>query len=432
MVPVEATLGLVDHEHAAIGQLANAADPAERLAEPGSRLQFDHGLRPYAAGRAHHSHDRRKRVAGSHPVPHDPSFQCSAPDSVIPVAAPRLQPRSGRVKFAAAVAPIRDRLNSRESPLRSVRMAVMRSALLWASRNRWLAQKFPRYRFAKVAVRRFMPGTTVDAALDASERFVPAGIGAIFTRLGENLTEFEAATRVVEHYVDVIDRIAQRNVPAQISVKLTQLGLDISEDGATRNLIALAAHAAEKGNIVWVDMEDSSYVDRTIAAFRAALAVHRNVGLCTQSYLFRTEKDLESLLQETCAIRLVKGAYSEPPTVAFAKKSDVDENYVRLARMMLQASKTITDTPRPVMGTHDSAIINRILTAADGEGVARDGLEIHMLYGISTKEQLRLARDGRRVRVLISYGEEWFPWYVRRLAERPANVWFVVRSMFMG
>lgn len=308
-------------------------------------------------------------------------------------------------------------------------MALMRSALLWASRNRWLAQRFPKYRFAQVAVRKFMPGTTVDAALDASERLVPQKIEGVFTRLGENITEMSAASAVVDHYVDVLDRIRDRALPVQISVKLTQLGLDINVDGATRNMCVLAAKAAETGNVVWIDMEDSSYVDRTIGVFRDVLAQYRNIGLCVQAYLHRTRKDLESLLRDTVAIRLVKGAYNEPPTVAFPKKSDVDANYFTLGSMMLDAAKTVTDTPRPVFGTHDIGLIERLGRAATEKGLPTDGYEIHMLYGIRTPEQLRLAASGRHVRVLISYGEEWFPWYVRRLAERPANVWFVVKSM---
>jgi proline dehydrogenase len=309
-------------------------------------------------------------------------------------------------------------------------MALMRSALLWASRNRWLAQNFPRYRFAQAAVRRFMPGTTAEAALDAAAVALPQNIGAIFTRLGENIQQMDEAAGVVAHYDDVLARIAQRSVRAQISVKLTQLGLDISEEGTVANLEKLAASAAEHGNVVWVDMEDSSYVDRTLAVFRDVLARHRNLGLCVQAYLYRTVKDMEALLQHTVAIRLVKGAYSEAANVAYPRKSDVDENYFRLGAMMLEAARHITDTPRPVFGTHDIALLDRLLAVSpNGKGPGHADCEIHMLYGIRTGDQQRLARGGQQVRVLISYGEEWFPWYVRRLAERPANVWFVVKNM---
>jgi proline dehydrogenase len=179
-------------------------------------------------------------------------------------------------------------------------------------------------------------------------------------------------------------------------------------------------------------MEDSSYVDRTIRVFHATLAGHRNIGLCLQSYLHRTQKDLEALLRDTCAIRLVKGAYNEPATVAFPSKSDVDANYFTLARMMLDASASITDSPRPVFGTHDIPLIDRIARTADEIGRPRGGYEFHMLYGIRSADQTRLAAGGHAVRMLVSYGEEWFPWYVRRLAERPANVWFVMRSVIGG
>jgi proline dehydrogenase len=308
-------------------------------------------------------------------------------------------------------------------------MALMRNALLWASRNPWLAQNFPRYRFAKAAVRRFMPGTTAEAAMDAAVRLEPRGIASVFTHLGENLTDMKSADAVVDHYLGVFDRIAERELDGQVSIKLTQLGLDISEDGAIRNLITLAARAAQHGNVLWVDIEDSSYVDRTLAAFRALLAEHRNVGLCLQAYLRRTADDLDALLEQTAAIRLVKGAYLEPPEIAFPEKSDVDESYYRLACRMADAACRFSGSPSPVMGTHDLKLIERITAHADGKGIPRDAWQIHMLYGIRTAEQMRLAEAGHRVRVLVSYGEQWFPWYVRRLAERPANLWFVARSM---
>jgi len=309
-------------------------------------------------------------------------------------------------------------------------MPLMRNALLWASRNPWLAHHFPRYGFAKAAVKRFMPGTDVEAAIEAARQLEPRNVGTIFTRLGENLTDMGAAAAVVEHYVGVLDRITANGVNARISIKLTQLGLDISEDGATRNLLTLVEHAAQSGNTVWVDMEDSSYVDRTLAVFRAALAEHRNVGLCVQSYLRRTRADLEALLDQTAAIRLVKGAYNESADVAFPVKRDVDENFYALACSMIDAAARWPDAPSPVIGTHDIRLIDRVAHYATLNEVPRSAWEIHMLYGIRTADQFRLAAAGHGVRVLVSYGEEWFPWYVRRLAERPANVWFVVRSMF--
>jgi proline dehydrogenase len=308
-------------------------------------------------------------------------------------------------------------------------MALMRSALLWASRNHWLARRFPDYRFAKAAVRRFMPGTTAEAALDATATFRTAGISTVLTRLGENLTELRAADDVFDHYASLIQMISARGADAQISVKLTQLGLDISESAALEHVRKLATLAAPAGNVVWIDMEDSSYVDRTLDLFHAALDNHTNIGLCVQSYLFRSEKDLERILERTAAVRLVKGAYNEPATVAWPAKKDVDENYFRLGRMMLAASRSTPPGPPPAFGTHDATLVQRLARTAEADAIPPSAYEIQMLYGIQSGDQRRLAAAGHRVRVLISYGEDWFPWYVRRLAERPANVWFVVRNM---
>jgi proline dehydrogenase len=275
-----------------------------------------------------------------------------------------------------------------------------------------------------------MPGTTAEAALDASATFEPAGISTVLTRLGENLTELSAADAVHDHYAGVLEMISQRTADAQISVKLTQLGLDISESAALDHVRSLARLAEPAGNVVWIDMEDSSYVDRTLNLFHAALDDHHNIGLCLQSYLFRTEKDLERILERTSAVRLVKGAYNELPDVAWPDRKDVDENYFRLGTMMLASTRSTPSGPPPAFGTHDPVLVRRLAETAQSKGIARDAFEIQMLYGIQSSEQQRLASHGHRVRVLVSYGEDWFPWYVRRLAERPANVWFVVRNMF--
>jgi len=186
--------------------------------------------------------------------------------------------------------------------------------------------------------------------------------------------------------------------------------------------------AADPGELVWVDMESSDYVDRTLEVFRAVREDHQNVGLCLQSYLMRTEQDLEELLPLHPAIRLVKGAYKEPPSVAFPRKTEVDQNFIRLTSQLLRARRE-GRAGRPVIGTHDGRMINEANRMAHELGVDKDAYEIAMLYGIRTAEQERLVRTGHNVRVLISYGSHWFPWYVRRLAERPANVWFVVKQI---
>ncbi|MFP5356113.1 MAG: proline dehydrogenase family protein, partial [Gemmatimonadota bacterium] len=191
----------------------------------------------------------------------------------------------------------------------------------------------------------------------------------------------------------------------------------------------IVARSAEHGKTLWIDMEDSSYVDRTLELYERLKASNDKVGLCIQSYLFRTPADLERLLAIKPAIRLVKGAYAEPADVAFPAKKDTDAQYISLGERLLEAARA--GQAFPVFGTHDMTIVNRLVAKAAALGVAPGQFEVHMLYGIRSAEQRALATQGHAVRCLISYGNNWFPWYMRRLAERPANVWFVVRSAFM-
>jgi len=310
-------------------------------------------------------------------------------------------------------------------------MRPLRNALLWASHNTWLAERVPRYRFARAAVRRFMPGEDLDSALRATQEIQNRQMGTVLTRLGENVTDSAAANDVATHYLHALERVSRDKLDAQISVKLTQLGLDIDPAMAETYVRSIAARAAAVDNVVWIDMESSAYVDRTLALFRSVLADHRNIGLCLQSYLRRTPDDLDSLLPHTAAIRLVKGAYDEPAASAYPRKRDVDAAYLRLAVRLVRAARNRTDTPAPAIATHDLKLLDQIVRTAGTAGVGRDAYEVHMLYGIGAREQQRLADAGHGVRVLISYGEAWFPWYVRRLAERPANIGFVIRSMAM-
>jgi proline dehydrogenase len=310
-------------------------------------------------------------------------------------------------------------------------MRPLRNALLWASHNTWLAERVPRYRFARAAVRRFMPGEDLDSALLATREIQTDHMGTVLTRLGENVTDAAAASDVAAHYLNGLDRVAREKLDAQISVKLTQLGLDIDPAMAETHVRSIAARAAAVDNVVWVDMESSAYVDRTLTLFRSVLADHRNIGLCLQSYLRRTPEDLDALLPHTAAIRLVKGAYDEPAAIAYPRKRDVDAAFLRLAVRLVRAARNRTDTPVPAIATHDLKLLDQIVGTAGTAGVGRDEYEVHMLYGIRAREQARLSAEGHGVRVLISYGEAWFPWYVRRLAERPANIGFVIRSLAM-
>lgn len=308
-------------------------------------------------------------------------------------------------------------------------MSIARSALLRASKSQWLASQMTQRAFARRAVKRFMPGEKLSDALDAAQTLSPAKIGTIITRLGETLTGERNTDEVRDHYISAIAEIVRRKLPTQVSVKPTQLGLDLSVDECVRQIAPIAAAAAAEGQILWIDMEDSTYVDRTLELYEKLKARHDQVGLCLQSYLFRTPKDLERLLAIKPAIRMVKGAYAEPASVAFPLKKDTDAQYLSLGIRLLEAAKD--GGAFPVFGTHDMTLVQQLVAKAAELGVAPGKFEIHMLYGIRAAEQKALAAQGHAVRCLISYGNNWFPWYMRRLAERPANVWFVVRSAFM-
>jgi proline dehydrogenase len=273
-----------------------------------------------------------------------------------------------------------------------------------------------------------MPGEEMGDALAAAGRLQQEGFPTILTYLGENIATEDEAKQVVDHYCLLLGRITEQGLPCHLSVKLTQLGLDLGNDTCLRNLTTIVRKAEETGNFVWIDMEGTGYTDRTLEIFRSIREQHRNAGVCLQSYLHRTEADLNSLLSLTPAVRLVKGAYSEPPDLAFPQKKDVDDNFLQAARILLAVGTH--DGILQGIGTHDRTLIRKIIPMASGMGLPKDHYEFQMLYGIQTEEQQRLKSEGFRVRVLISYGTYWFPWYMRRLAERPANVLFVLKNIF--
>jgi proline dehydrogenase len=307
-------------------------------------------------------------------------------------------------------------------------MALMRSILLAASQNTWLRENAVNYPFVRRSVSRFMPGESLDAAMQAARGLEQKKIASVFTNLGENVKDRSEALQVTEHYIDVLHRIHDSGLQAEISVKLTQLGLDLSPDFCFENLDRLIAQE-RKGAIVWVDMEASSYVDATLDIYKRALGKYPNVGICLQAYLYRTQKDVEALLPLRPSIRLVKGAYKEPPEIAFPKKQDVDENYFTLGAAMM-AAQSAGSCVRAAFGTHDVGLIRRLAGHAAQNGFPKNHFEVQMLYGIQREEQERLAREGYRSAVLVAYGTYWYPWFVRRLAERPANLWFMARNLF--
>jgi proline dehydrogenase len=307
-------------------------------------------------------------------------------------------------------------------------VSVARKILLALSTNAWLRDHATRTAFVRRSVSTFMPGEKLEDAMAAAAAQQKDGIATIFTRLGENLTRAEEAEEVTQHYLDTLDRIQAAGLRAQISVKPTQLGLDLDKEMCFRNLQRLVDRATERGNFVWIDMESSTYVDPTLELFRRTRARSPLVGIAIQAYLHRTGQDVESLLPLGSAIRMVKGAYLESADVAFPQKSDVDENFYKMSCRLLSAEAQQAGCLLH-MATHDPVLVDRLTAFIDAQAVPPAAYEFAMLYGIQRALQQRLVKAGRPVRVLIAYGEYWFAWYMRRLAERPANVWFVVKNL---
>jgi proline dehydrogenase len=308
-------------------------------------------------------------------------------------------------------------------------MGLGRTLLLWGSKNNWMSSNVPRYQFVKRAVKKFMPGETISDAIKAAQALAEQNISSTFTHLGENITEISEAEFVTNHYLDLLDRINEKHMNTEISIKLTQIGFDLSFEKTFEYFGKIANKAKEYGNCVFIDIEDSTYVDKTIEFYKEVKKEHGHIGLCLQAYLYRTMNDINEMIHINPWIRLVKGAYNESEKVAFKKKSMVDENYLKIAEYFLTKQKDGFDI-RIAYGTHDLVIQKEIIKQAEQIGLEKQKLEFQMLFGIKSKEQANLAEMGYNIRTLISYGEFWFPWYMRRLAERPANVAFVLKNMF--
>ena len=306
---------------------------------------------------------------------------------------------------------------------------MLRNLLLAGSTNPWLRERATKAAFVKRSVRKFMPGERIEDAIAAAAALAPQRITTILTALGENVTRPEEAEEVTTHYLEVFDRIAESGLDAQVSVKPTQLGLDLDRALCERNIDRLLERAELRKNVLWIDMESSPYVDPTLALYRRARAKSSRIGVALQAYLYRTADDVEQLLPLGAAIRIVKGAYLEPPEVAFPRKPDVDENFYKLCVRLMSPDAQRAGVLLHI-ATHDAALADRLRAYAAEHQVPRSSYELAMLYGIGGAQQRRLAAEGERLRVLISYGEYWFPWYMRRLAERPANIWFVVKNLF--
>jgi proline dehydrogenase len=307
-------------------------------------------------------------------------------------------------------------------------MSLMRTAILKASANPWMRKNAPRYGFLRRTVTRFMPGETIDDALAAARQLAEKRIATLVTHLGENIEDRSEAESVTNHYLDVLQRISAANLPTEVSVKLTQLGLDLDREFCYANLAKLIEETPPDKTL-WIDMEQSPYVDVTLEIYLRARKAYANVGVCVQAYLYRTQKDLDSLIAIGAAVRLVKGAYNEPAEIAYPRKNDVDASYMELAKRLLSPEARRAGV-RAAIATHDRPLIASLIEWATAQGVPKNRLEFQMLYGIQRAEQLRLVQEGYRSAVLISYGTFWYPWFMRRLAERPANVLFLARNFF--
>ncbi len=303
---------------------------------------------------------------------------------------------------------------------------MLRTGLLWLSERPRLSQFVRRNGFTRRFAARFVAGETADTALAALRELNGVGLSATVDLLGESVSEIEAARQARDTYLLVLDRIRETRADANVSVKLTQMGLDIDEAMCVANVGAIVARARGQSNFVRIDMEGSSYTERTLQLVTERLlpAFGRDhVGVVLQSYLRRTPTDTEAMIALGARVRLCKGAYQEPADVAFPDKRDVDATFVACAERLLGAGHF------PGIATHDEAIIDHVKSYAQRNGIARDRFEFQMLYGVRRDLQAALRREGYRMRVYVPFGAQWYPYLMRRLAERPANLAFIVGNV---
>jgi len=304
---------------------------------------------------------------------------------------------------------------------------VLRATFIALSESRGLRSFAEKTALGQRLSRRFVAGITIDDALRAARAMNQIGLGVSVDNLGENVTNADEARHSAQLYHQMLDQMAAQELNANVSVKLTHMGLDVNEAMAYEITSGLVQHAARIKNFVRVDMEGSAYTQRTLDFVRR---LHRepeyadHVGAVIQSYLYRSEKDVEQLLSERIRIRLCKGAYKEPPDVAFPKKSEVDDNYVKLMKLLLKSGIYHG------IATHDEKMIGATIDFAQREKIAAAAFEFQMLYGVRRDLQQKLIKEGWRCRVYIPFGTEWYPYLMRRLAERPANAIFILRNLF--
>ena len=303
---------------------------------------------------------------------------------------------------------------------------AMRGAFLYLSRQqalrRWMETSAAAGRFTS----RFVAGLTLDDALGVAKQLAAQRMMVSLDHLGENVKTLEEAAAARDAYLRALDRIAAGGLEATVSMKVTSLGLDISEAACEANTAALVERARDNGTRVEFDMEDAAYTDRNLRLVHAMHERSGSVRAVIQAYLYRSEADIEALCAAGVPVRLCKGAYREPATVAWPAKSDVDANYVRLMRVLFDRGV------QPAIATHDDAMIEAALAYTRERGIGPDAFEFQMLYGVRRSLQQRIVREGYRLRLYVPYGAAWYPYFMRRLAERPANVWFLLKNAIRG
>jgi proline dehydrogenase len=305
---------------------------------------------------------------------------------------------------------------------------VTRNALLYLSRQEGLKDFATRFRPFKKLTTRFVAGQDIEEAITAIRQINKTGCTASFDHLNESVTSAAETEAEVREYLRILERIDETGIRSNVSIKLTQFGLEIDPELTYRNARTVVADAARRGNFVRIDMEASNVTQVTIDIFKRLRAEFglNDVGIVLQSYLRRTYDDAVDLLKIPARIRICKGAYNEPPEVAFPDKKDVDANYVRVMKLLLKSGVYHG------IATHDPNMINETIRFMRGEGISKDAFEFQMLYGVRRDLQDKLARDGYNMRVYVPYGKHWYPYFMRRLAERPANIWFVMKNMLRG
>ena len=317
---------------------------------------------------------------------------------------------------------------------------MLRSFLIYLSKAMWAQKMVSNWSFAWKAASRFVAGEGINDAIQVVKELNAKGIFATLDQLGEHTSTLNEAQQSTHGIIEILEQIDNNKVKANVSIKLTQIGLALDEVICERNLESILRKATEFGNFIRIDMEDSPYTDKTIRLYREMRARgYTDVGLVVQSCLFRTEKDTRELLVEGTRFRLVKGAYKEPADIAYPKKIDVDSNFDNLTTLMINYaiendSKGISEDGRipPVtaLGTHDEKRINFAISYQESKGLSKRALEFQMLYGIRRDLQEQLAKNGFPVRIYVPFGTHWYPYFVRRLAERPANLWFFISNFF--